>query len=67
MSTVKECDCRSVALALASIRMYILNAVFENVYIQTFTYVHVPVQRSSWFREYRLAREERNKTDLDRA
>ena len=56
MSTVKECNYRSVALA--SNRSF---AVVRG------TYVRVLVQRSSGFREYRLAREEERRQTGPRA
>ena len=52
VSTVKECNYRSVALALASIRSFAVGRA-------VLTYVYILVQRSSRFREYRPAREER--------
>ena len=53
MSTVKECNYRSVALA--------------SIGGTRGTYVHVLVQRSSGFREYRLAREEERRQTGPRA
>ena len=53
VSTVKECNYRSVALAsISSTRC---------------TYVHVLVQRYSELREYRLAREEQRRQAGSRA